>query len=261
MLRRLSLMSIGVAILSCLFAACGVRPQVNFYVRPVAVGEEQRVNEETVSVDMEDGAVSITISAVDAVDLLEVTSDPYLNPYLYIDDWGVARPRYTIFDVIVKYNGEDEFTMNLSNAVLMDDEGEQYEAIPYEEFKERYGAYPRLEREIIYHPSPRAYYRPPYYSRRWRERPWYYHYDRYRGHGSYRVRRIYNVSYLKGAVLKGTMYRPVMLYPGGKRQGLLVFPRMSPDTSTLKIIVPNVVTDEGKKLEFRFERIPVEEIE
>jgi len=264
MFKRLIFMAIGIALLSYLLIGCGIRPQVDFHVRPVAVGEEQQVDEETVSLVMMDKTVSITVSPVDAVDLLEVTSDPHINPYIYISDWGVARPRYTIFDFSVKNNGESglpALTEKLSDVVLMDDEGEQYEAIPYEEFKERYQAYPRLEREIVYSPPlhGHSHYRPYYYRRS--RRPWYYHYDNYWGYRPQYVRRVYDVSYIKRAVLKGTMYRPVKLYPGGKRQGFLVFPLVKPDSSELRLIFPNVTNDAGENLEFRFQRMPVEKLE
>lgn len=261
MFKRQALIYVGIVVLSCLLAGCGVRPQVDFYVTPVATGAEQRIDEEARSVTKEDAGkkdVSITISALDTVDLLEVTSDPHINPYVYVGNWGIVRPRYTVFDVTVKNNSESESMANFSNAVLMDEEGEQYEAIPYEEFRERYGAYRRLEREIIYYPSPYVHHRPPYYSRGRQRSPWYYHYDRYGYRRPYYVRRVYDVAYLKRAVLGGTMLKPVKLYAGGKRQGFLVFPLVARDASELKIIFPSITTGEGRKLEFHFERIPAE---
>jgi len=256
MSKRLGLICIGIVALSYFLAGCGVRPQVDFYVNPIALGEEQRIDEKTGSVTVEEAGVSITVSALNTVDLLRVTSDVYINPYVYVSDWGVARPRYTVFDVTVKNNSESEFTIKLSNAVLMDDQGEQYNAIPYEEFRERYGEYPGLEREIIYYRSPYVYYRRPYYGLRWRRYPWYYHYDRYWDHRSYHVRRVYDAGYSRRVVLRGTMLRPVKLYPGGRRQGFIVFPLVSPDASELKIIFPDIMDEEGRMLEFHFERIP-----
>jgi hypothetical protein len=256
MSKRLCLICIGIVALSYLLIGCGVRPQVDFYVNPIATGEEQRLDEEAGSVAVEEAGVSITVSALDTVDLLEVTSDAHVNPYVYVSDWGVARPRYTVFDVTVKNKSESEFMIKPSSAVLMDEQGEQYNAIPYEEFRERYGAYPRLEREIIYHRPPYAYYRRPYYRRRWRPHPWYYHYDRYWDHRPYYVPRFYNAAYFRRAILSGTMLKPVKLYPGGRRQGFLVFPPVSPDASELKIIFPDIMDEEGRRLEFHFERIP-----
>jgi hypothetical protein len=236
-----------------------MRPQVDFYVAPVATGPEQKIDKEIGSVIAEHEDVSIAISALNTVDLLEVTSDPHINPYVYLGDWGVVRPRYTVFDVTVKNNSESEFTAEFSSAVLMDEEGEQYEAIPYEEFKERYRAYSQLEREIIYYPSPYVYHRRPHYRSRWRPYPWYYHYDRYGYHRPHYVQRVYDMAYFKRAILRGTMLRPVKLYAGGKRQGFLVFPLIAPDVSELKIIFPSIATDEERKLEFHFQRTPAED--
>ena len=252
MFRRLTFTFLGIILLSYLFVGCGVRPQMDFYMVPVATEAElMKVNAETRSATMENKRFSITISPLDAADLLAVTSDAHINPYIYVSDWGLARQRYTIFDVAIKNKGESALELDLSNAVLMDEEGNQYEAIPYEEFRERYSSYPRLEREIVYHRSP--YYRGPNYYRNRFYRPWYYHYDHYRGRRSSYVRRVYDVSYLARSILKGTMLKSVKLYPGGKNQGFLVFPLVEPDAARLKIIIPDM------DMEFLFDRRPVVE--
>lgn len=226
---------------------------------PVAAGEGQEVNEEAGLVAVEKSDVKVTVSAVDTRELLSITSDAHINPYIYVGDWGIARPRYTVFDVTVKNGTESEVRLNPAAAVLMDETGEQYDVIPYEEFRERYGSYPTYEREIVHYPRPR-YYRPSYY-RRYRPRSWYYHYDHYLMQRPAYVRRVYSPSYFKRAIISGTMLKSVKLYPGGKRQGLVAFPILPPDASMLKIIVPGVIIDNEEKrervnFEFHFERIP-----
>lgn len=254
MMKRLAFTCLSIFILSYSFIGCGVRPQVDFYVTPVPTEMEQmKIDEEARSVMVEgrDGAYSIKVSSLDAADLLEVTSDAYINPYIYVDDWGSARPRYTVFDVTIRNKSEEPLGIDLTNAVLMDDEGQQYEAITYEEFKEQYSRYPGVEREIIY------YDRPPqsYYWRRF-YRPWYYHYDLYREQRPYYVRRTYyDPSYFRRAVLKGTMLKSVKLYAGGKNHGFLVFPLVAPDAAELKLIFPKVEF-EGERFEFHFKRTP-----
>jgi hypothetical protein len=252
MTKRLAFTCLSIVILSYLFIGCGVRPQVDFYVTPVPTEMEQmKIDEEARSVTMEskDGVYSIVVSSMDAADLLEVTSDAYINPYIYVDDWGSARPRYTVFDVTIKNKSEYPLEIDLTTAVLMDDEGEQYEAITYEEFKERYSRYPGVEREIIYYDRPPRNY---YWSRFYR--PWYYHYDLYREQRPYYVHRTYyDPSYSRRAVLKGTMLKSVKLYPGGKNHGFLVFPLVAPDAAELKLIFPEV---EEERLEFHFQRTP-----
>ncbi|MFC1713873.1 hypothetical protein ACFL6S_09400 [Candidatus Poribacteria bacterium] len=259
---RLALIHFAIVVLSYLLIGCGVRPQVDFYMNPVATGEEKQIDADIGFVVVEEAGVTITVSAVDTVDLLSITSDAHINPYIYVNDWGTARPRYTVFDVTIKNNRESEVQIEPANAVVMDESGEQYDAIPYEAFKERYGAYPRYERETIYRTSP-GYYGRPYSYRYGRRRPWYYHYDYgYYWRGSpYYARRVYDPGYIKGAVLKGTMLRAVKLYPGGKRQGLMVFPLVAPDADNLKLIIPGITTyseGKGKRVEFQFhfEQIP-----
>ncbi|MBD3184858.1 hypothetical protein GF312_21425 [Candidatus Poribacteria bacterium] len=255
MLRKLSFAFVFLFILSLLLFACGIRPQVDYYVNPVLNNEEQKLNEEFNSVSVEKGGLYISVSPVDAVDLMDVTSDARINPYLYVDDWGHARPRYTVFDVKVKNNTDSGLKANLSMAVLMDDSGEQYESISYEELRERYSSYPTIEREVVYTN------RPPYHPRYHRRymRPWYYHYDLYWRPRTYSVRRIYNPSYLRRMILKGTMMKPVKLYAGGKKSGLLVFPLVSPEASELKLIFPDVRIPESegwKDVVFQFKRTP-----
>ncbi len=231
-------------------------------MNPVATGEEQQIDADAGFVTVEEAGVTVTVSAVDTVDLLNITSDAHLNPYIYVSDWGIARSRYAVFDVTIKNNRESEVRIEPANAVIMDEAGEQYDAIPYREFKERYDSYPRYEREVIYRTSP-GYYGRPYYRYGRRRRPWYYHYDYgYYWYGSpYNARRVYDPGYIKGAVLKGTMLRAVKLYPGGKRQGFMVFPLLAPDADNLKLIIPGItIYREGKgervKFQFHFERVP-----
>ncbi len=57
------------------------------------------------------------------------------------------------------------------------------------------------------------------------------------------------------------MLRAVKLYPGGKRQGLMVFPLVAPDADSLKLIIHGITIyreGEGKKVKFQFhfEQIP-----
>ena len=78
------------------------------------------------------------------------------------------------------------------------------------------------------------------------------------------MRRIYSASYFKRAIISGTMLKTIKLYPGGKRQGLIVFPVLAPDANRLKLIIPGITTytgEGGKKkaqvrFQFHFERVP-----
>jgi len=247
--NRFAFIFISIFGLSYLFAGCAIRPQVDFYLSPVETAEGQEIDKKTGSVTVENEGVRITVSALDILDLLKVTSDARVNPYIYINDWGVAKPLYTVFEVTIKNNRESNVSIDPSSAVLLDEEGEQYDAIPYEAFKERYAAYPGLERDIIYYQSP-----PPYRYRWWH--PWYYHYDRYWWRSRpYSAWRVYDDSYIKRSVAKATLLKSAKLYSGGKKQGFLVFPKLKPDSGELKIIIPGVTVfhrDRERRLEFRF---------
>lgn len=252
-----------IVILAYLVNGCGIKPQIDFYVNPVAMDAEQKVDEKSGSVAYEDEDVYVKVTPVDVVDLLNVASEGYANPYIYVSDWGKARQRYTVFDVTVKNKRDSELTLQPVRAVLMDDEGEQYEVIPSDELREQYNLYPRVEREIVYYPQPRFYHPSRYYRRGYWTQPWYYHYDLYSGYRPAYVRRTYDVGYIRRAILKGTMLSKVNLYSGGKREGFLVFPLLEPDVTELKLLMPAFIAykdQEGnvqeKKLEFHFKRVP-----
>jgi len=247
----------GVLALSFLVAGCGIRPQIDFTMNPVAVSEEQRINEKTGSVTVKGESISITVTALNTADLLKVTSDACFNPYVRVSDWGVARSLYTVFDVAIKNERDSRVIIDPSRAVLIDEQGEQYEAIPYEEFREKYSEYPGFEREVIYYPPP-----PRYYRYRWWD-PWYYrHYDPWWGHGRLYLREAYSIPYLKRSVASGTLLKSAKLYPGGKKQGFLVFPLLPPtESGELKLIIPGVTfyyeeKEERLDFQFNFKRLP-----
>ncbi|MBM3212033.1 hypothetical protein FJZ33_07430 [Candidatus Poribacteria bacterium] len=264
MIKR-TMICLVVFLMSYLINGCGIKPQVDFYLDPLKISDDQKIEEEAGSVIYEDEDVYVRISPVDAFQLVKVTSEPNLNPYLYVSDWGKARQRYTVFDVTIKNKRGSDLIIQPANAVLMDDQGEQYDVLTTEEMRERYSMPQRIEREIIYSPPPRFYgpswaYRRSY---RYAPYPWYYHYDVYwRSRPSY-VREVYDISYLKRAIFRGTMLNKVKLYPGGKRDGFIVFPLLEPRVMELKIILPGFISYkdpvEGigeKKLEFHFKRVP-----
>jgi hypothetical protein len=245
------------ALMAYWFNGCGIKPQVDYYVNPLAISDEQKVDEKAGIVTYEDDNVLVKVSAVDSFDLVKVTSEPYINPYIYISDWGKAKPRYTVFNVTVKNKSDLDLTIQPDGAVLMDDQGEQYEVITSEEMRERYSFPQRVEREVVY-PPPSGFYRPSWYYRNnlsYMPRPWYYHYDLYRGSSTRYVREVYDIGYLRRSIFNGTMLNKIKLYPGGKREGFLVFPMLEPEAVELKLILPAFISYE-EKLEFHFKRMP-----
>ena len=190
------------------------------------------------------------------VELAQVTSDVLVNPYVYVDDWGIIRPRYTVFRVSVKNKTGSEVSFDFSKAALLDGDGEQFDAISYRDLRAKYAPVRNLERPpIYYYPPPSTYYYHPYpwYRRHpWR---WYYHYDRYWGFRPfYYLPPIYDRSYIARAVISGTVLKPSKLYPGARKRGFIVFPRVAPDETDLKLILP--VSAKGKgNVQFHFRRI------
>ena len=260
---RKTFLCLAIFALAYLISGCGIRPQVDFYVNPVSIGDQYKVDERSGSVIYEDDDIYVKVTPVDVVNLMNIASESYANPYIYVNDWGKARQRYTVFDVTVRNKRDSEISVQPVRALLMDDQGEQYEAFPLDELRERYDYYPRVEREVVYQPQPRFYRPTRYYRRGYYYNPWYYNYDINWVYRPTYVRRVYDVGYIRRAVLKGTMLSKVNLYSGGKREGFLVFPLLEPESVELKLILPAFISYKDrrgniqeKKLEFHFKKVP-----
>ncbi|MFQ6044237.1 MAG: hypothetical protein ACE5PV_25565, partial [Candidatus Poribacteria bacterium] len=98
MLKRFFLLIAGALIL----AGCGAKARVDIYMEPVKSGDEYVVDPKTDAITLEKENVIITVKALNAVDLLEVTKDPNINPYIDVSFWGNVKPLFTVFDVNVK---------------------------------------------------------------------------------------------------------------------------------------------------------------
>ena len=231
-----------------ILAGCAPKPQIEVYMEPVAGREHAQIDAETGSISVERRDVEITLEPLDEVDLFELTEDPGINPYLGIDRWGNVEPLYTVFGIHIENKSNSRVIID-PTAILVDLNGEQYAALPYDYFKELYENL-RPRTVAFYNPGyryryPRSYYRSPY-------RP-YYHYPsnyhlghRYGYRYPYSPYRVYDyypdpaAANHERMVTRETVFDGGQLFSGAQRNGLLVFERLDIGTTDIKVILPEV---------------------
>ncbi len=234
-----------------ILAGCAPKPQIEIYMEPIAGRERAQIDPQTGSVSVEQHGVQITLEPLDEVDLFELTEDARINPYIGIDRWGNVEPLYTVFGVHIENRTNSRVIID-STAILVDLNGEQYAALPYDYFKELYeNVRPRTvafyDAGYRYrYPYPRSYYRSPY--------RYYYHHPynyrlgyRYHRRSPYTPYRVYDY-YLdpdainhERLVARDTVFDGGQLFSGAQREGLLVFDRLDIGTTEVKVILPEVL--------------------
>jgi hypothetical protein len=233
MYTKIFLRTASVLFLGLMIASCGVKARVDIYMEPVASGDES-LDTKTGAITIEKEGVSITVEPLDASDLILLTDDEDINPYVDVNFWRHARPLYTIFDINI-HNERDSRVLVDSPAILIDENGEQYASLPYDYFKDIYGGPYRRYTEVVY---------PVYYSPyRYRYRPYY-------------IRRVSNRNIQeRRLVARETIFDGAKLFSGAQRGGLLAFERLSEGATDVRLVIPEVLVYDGKrkqKLNFEF---------
>jgi hypothetical protein len=236
---------------------CAPKPQIEIYMEPVAGRERAQVDVETGSISVEQRGVQITLEPLDEVELFELTEDPGINPYLGIDRWGNVEPLYTVFGIHIENRSNSRVTID-PTAILVDLNGEQYAALPYDYFKELYeNVGPRTvafyDPGYRYrYPYPRSYYRSPY--RRYYHHPYNYGLGyRYPYRHAYARYRLYDyypdpaAANHERMVARETVFDGGRLFSGAQREGLLVFDRLDIGATDVKVILPEVQIINKKK--------------
>ena len=180
---------------------------------------------------------------MDASDLILLTDDEDINPYIDVDFWRHVSPLYTVFDINIHNTGDSKVVVD-SPAILIDENGEQYASLPYDYFKDIYGAASRRYTEIIYPAYGYSYYYPySYYPYRYYNRPYY-------------TRRVSNQNARElRLVARETIFDGAKLFSGSRRGGLLVFERLDEGATDVRLIIPEVIVYDGRrkhKLNFEF---------
>ena len=239
-----------------ILAGCAPKPQIEVYMEPVAGRRHAQIDEQTGSTSVEKHDVQITLEPLDEVDLFELTEDPRINPYLGIDRWGNVEPLYTVFGIHIENKSNSRVIVD-PTAILVDLNGEQYAALPYDYFKDLYeNVRPRTvafydPRYRYRYPYPRSYYRSPY--RYYHHNPYNYLGYRSRYRYPYTPFRVYDyypdpvAANHERLVVRETVFDGGQLFSGAQREGLLVFDRLDIDVTDVKVILPEVQIINKKK--------------
>jgi len=229
---------------------CAPRPRVEIYMVPQA-SEESSVDEKTGAITIEKEGVEISLEPLDEAELLQITQDPDINPYIDIQRWGNVEPIYSVFRIHIKNNRESRVVVN-ALAVMIDENGDQYASLPYDYFKELYG-----NRRIVRHTE--VISRPFYHDYWWdyHNYRWHYPYGYYYHRPAY-VRRYttYEDPSLLRMTARETLFDGAKLFSGAKRKGLLVFEKIDEGATDVRAIIPEVEIYENKhlvdKIDFQF---------
>lgn len=232
----------GILILvAMLVVGCAVvpRPSVEVYIEPIEGHTNAKVDPETGAVTIQQKGVSVTIEPLDEVEIFALTDDPRINPYLVVGRGGNVEPIYTVFELTVR-NLNTPRVLVEESAMLIDRNGAQYANLPYDFFEDLYDNATRSENNAAT-TSQHPHYHSPYHR----------HYPYYQTY--------VDIAALKEsqAVLAESLFDSGKLFKGAKRRGLIIFDRLTPDTTDMRIVVPEitVIDSDGKheKLKFNFD--------
>ena len=232
------LCSIGLLLLTgVLLGGCAVSPQpsIDVYMEPIAGRFNAQINPETGAALVVKAGVAVSIRPVDEIELFALTEDPKFNPYLIVETNGAVEPIYTVFEIIV-HNREHRRVVFGDTAVLMEANGPQYANLSNDYFDSLYDNMSVVQGDpgvAAYHP-----YAPTYYG----------YYQSYVDSEVLEWGRI---------VIEDSIFERGKLFSGAKRSGFLIFDRLGPDATDIRIVVPEIriVHPNGKadKLEFKID--------
>ncbi|RKU12110.1 hypothetical protein C6501_11400 [Candidatus Poribacteria bacterium] len=227
---------VGVFLVGC---AVAPQPSVEVHIEPIEGRADTKIHPETGAVTVLQKGVAVTIEPLDEVEIFELTDDPRINPYLIVGNHGNVESIYTVFEMTV-HNLDTPRVLVEESAVLLDKNGAQYANLPYDYFEDLYDNVTRSEQNA----EPARTY-PHYHS------PYRSYYPHYRTY--------VDIAALEEgqAIVAESLFESGKLFKGAKRRGLLIFERLNPDNTEMRIIVPEISVvhseDKQEKLKFKFD--------
>jgi len=205
--------------------SCGSKPQI---IRKIIPVEEKGINIEKLSVSAKKDDVEITLRYMDKIELQKIAEEN--NPYVEGD-----TPLLTPFRITIRNNRNGKISFDLQNAVLLDGQGHQFQALTYESFKNLY---------------PSTVYQQYEYS---------YVFERYTKQSHL------TDDYYKRDKAAKTLFKGGKIYPKVTIEGILPFERLSGYVKDITLILSDIILyGEGtdtekedndkilKKIEFQF---------
>lgn len=224
-------------IVTVLLFGCAVVPQPtnDVYIVPVDGHPNTKVNPESGAVTIVQKGVAVIIKPMDEVDIFSLTDNPRINPYLFVGNNGNVEPIYTVFELTV-HNLEAPRVLVDESALLIDRTGAQYANLPYDYFKDLYNNVNRRDQNVH---TPMSY---PQFNRNY---PYYQTY--------------LDIDALEEghAIVAESLFENGKLFRGAKRSGLIIFDRLSLDTTDMRILIPDIrivhSDDKHEKLKFKYD--------
>ena len=237
---------------------CAAKPVITSLVEPLPA-EGARIDERTGAVTIEKRGVAISLKPLDTSELLALTDDPDINPFIEKSFWGKVRPLYAVFDMVVRNKSKNKVVVD-PFAVLITENGDQYGSLPYEYFKDILGTVVG-EKVVVYVPVRYRWWYDPYLDV-WYYRPFWRPYWRHWWYERCYLRRVtYEEARMLRLVARQTIFDGAKLFPGAKRRGLIVFERLPEEVREFKVVIPEVrIYRRGAKrperidFEFKFRR-------
>ncbi len=231
-------MLLFVGAVSLMICGCAVKPQpaVDVYMEPVAERSPAQIDTETGTMTLEQKGVAVTLQPLTEVDLFALTDDPGINPYLVVERNGAVEPLYTVFEVTVHNLDTPRVQVAEDAAVLIDKNGAQHAALPYDYFERLYDDVDTSRSEVIARPY-YPYHYAPYY-------PSYYHHS------------YVDVEALEEgrSMAQDSIFAGGKLFRGAKRRGLFIFDRLDNDATEVRMVVSGIriVPADGQQVELEF---------
>ena len=237
-------MLLFVGAVSLVLCGCAAKPHpaVDVYMEPVAERSSAQIDTETGAMTIEQKGVAVTLQPLTEVDIFALTDEPWMNPYLVVERDGAVEPLYTVFEVTVHNLDSPRVQVADDAAVLMDKNGAQHAALPYDYFERLYDDVDTSRGEITARPVyPYSY--SPYY--RYGYAPYYPSYYSYVDEAALEGGR---------ALAEDSIFAGGKLFRGAKRRGLLIFNRLENDATEVRLVVSGIriIPPDGAPIEPEF---------
>ncbi len=204
---------------------CASKPDIIREMNPIQ-DENYSINKKTIKAEKDD--IIITVRYMDKIELSELAKDN--NPYMEGD-----TPLLTAFKITIKNKRKAKIGFDLKNAVILDGQGHQFQALTYESFKSLY---------------PSTIYQQYEYS---------YVFERYS------KQSVLTDDYHKRKKAAKTLFKGGKIYPGVTIEGILPFERLSTYAREISLILSDIIlykakadtdkdskTKTEKEIEFKF---------
>ena len=209
-------------ILLILISGCGPSIKTIIKMQPILGYDAYKLDESDSSVSLTKDDVKVTVAFQDRNKLEGMSKSISTNPFL-----SENKIFFTIFSLTIENNRKDKISFDPVKCVILDGLSGQFNGLTVETLRSLY---------------PSTYTQYYTYS---------YVFD------EYSPNLAYTDDYYKRRVAEEKMIKGGEVYPGVKRNGLLVFDRISREATNITLLIPAVTlykgNEETAKIDFKFQ--------